>query len=277
MTDELETIVDHTGETRALGRLEPDADSLLMRAGMMTYRDFLESRGQALVPSSQWQPVDNRNLLGKEFILNQGQFGACVGFSAANAVMRSRFLSGQAFIKLSGAFVYAHVNNDQDRGAIITDAMGVLQSVGTCLEVEFNIPNIYLRQIGGDAIATAKRFRLRKAYTLTTFAEMADALQRGFIPQFPIMVGKNFQHFSGDGIAGYDKGPGNHSVHADCLLQLPSGEWVFRVPNTWGPDWGPFGDGTVFVTQKHIDGCAAADDAYAHEDVMIDPTAPIAA
>ena len=267
----MEEYRDHEGNVRMLARNLPTEDTLKKRAAKMTFTQYLEKTGGGLIPRSQWKSFGRRKSMGTEFVLNQGQFGACVGFSAACALMRLRVLRGQTFQRLSGAYVYAHVNGGHDNGAIITDAMDVLAQHGTCLESEMNIPKIYLKQIPAGADKTAERFIEEGDITIETFDEMGTAIMMDGIVQGPIMVGDNFEHFTGDGVAGFDRGEGNHSVHFYDVEQIPSGEWVLLMGNTWDIPWGPFKQGCVLISEKAIAGCASGKDAFVHFAAKVDP------
>lgn len=261
---------DHNGRTRMLARLQPDASALKMRAGMTSFRDYLRSVGKDLIPRSEWVEIDRSKSLGKKFINDQRQCSGCVGWSAAQALMRERALRGAKFYKLSGASIYARINGNRDQGAIITDALEALRQYGACLEEQFDYPRIYLRDMSRDAIETAKRFRLTEGLTLSSFDEICTAIQMGFIVQYPIMVGDKYEKFDQYGCCGFSPGPGNHSVHADGMLKR-GGRWFPVNPGTWGDDWGPFGDGRCLHSEEMIEGCDVANDAFTHILPSIDP------
>jgi hypothetical protein len=189
----------------------------------------------------------------------------------AQGFMRGRALKGMTFQKLSGAFIYAHINGNRDAGSVITDAMSALMRVGTCLESEFNYPKIYTNQIPASATQTAQRFKVLQAVTLSTWKEIGTAIQMNFIPQFPMQVGSNLERFSSDGVAGYSSGAGNHAVHACGMKKDSSGKWVLRWPNTWGLRFGPFGDGSAFLSQQAVEGADYPNDGFIIVDIQYDP------
>jgi hypothetical protein len=196
------------------------------------------------------------------------------GLLAAQANMRLRASRGMTFQKLSGAYIYAHINGGYDGGATITDAMSALEQYGTCLESQMDVPQIFLRDVPSGADATAKRFLLRLGLTLSSFDEIGTAIQMGLFPQFPINVGANFENFNSDGVAGASSG-GNHSVHADGMSKDSSGAWILDMPNSWGVSWGPFSNGRCYLSENAIAWAASEDDAYVHVDELQDPTDPL--
>lgn len=256
---------DENGVIRLLARNEPDSSAKMMRSGMTSFADQFE-----VLDRSKWVQVDRRDVLGKEFINDQGRVGGCAGASTTQAMMRDRALRGKPFEKLSWAMTYDLVNRGRDRGAVITDIIPKLQIVGTCTESIYPTAK-FNTNFPPDVLATASRFRLGKALTLSTFDEMATAIQLGFIVPFPFCVGNGFENFDRNGICGFTPGPGNHAVHADSLILLPNGQWVLRLCNSWGVNWGPWKDGTCFIAEKHIESAGAADDAYCHMSETVDP------
>lgn len=262
-------IVDHTGVTRKLGLNQVTSEHLKMRANVQSFKAYLESVGKGLIPKSQWVPINRRNTLDKKFVVNQHSCSGCTGFSAAHLLMRLRALRGMTFQELSGAFVYSQINGGHDNGSVIVEALSVLTEVGTCLRAEFDFPKIFDNQVPAQAKRTASRFKLAKGITFDTFEEAATAIQMGFVVQFPIQVGSNFEKFS-NGIAGYANGYGNHSVGADGM-DFINGRWVLDVPNTWGDAWGPFANGRVYILDKAVAGQGGSDDSYVLVDAEYDP------
>jgi hypothetical protein len=250
-----------------LGRIPCDPDKTLCKK-------FAEAVPQ--VPRSDWWEVNRRAVFDKSWILNQRSHGSCVGFSAAGATQRARGMTGAAFERLSGAFVYSFINGGRDQGATVTDAVKVLADKGTCLDSEAPWDAIYPNRYPASAKETAKRFRVSEFYYAETFDEMASAILLDYIPVFAVMVGSSFTRLNSDGVAGYDRGPGNHAVHADGLVKTPGGIWVLDMPNSWGIEFGE--DGRCKLTQRHIEGvqqdcyvikCAAEDSKDANNPPVI--------
>lgn len=270
--EEMDIIVDHLGETRKMGLQAPSDDDLKMRASRMAFATYLQSIGKELIPRSQWAPVDRRAVLDTRLITNQRSSSGCTGWSAAQALARLRVLRGMSYQRLSGAYIYAQINGGRDNGSVIVQAMSALEETGTCLEADFDFPNIYTKQFTSAANANAKRFKLLRGLTLDTFDEAVTAVIMGMIVQFPVQVGSSFENFN-NGVAGYSSGRGNHSVHADGLAFV-AGKWVLDTPNTWGAQWGPFKNGRCYISEPAFAGQGGSDDSYVHIDPAYDPQDP---
>lgn len=265
----IQEIIDHNGELRRMGLNEVSSDNLKMRASRQSFQSYLESIGKGLIPRDKWVPVNRRKELDEKFVLDQRSCSGCTGFSAAHLLMRLRVMRGMTFQKLSGAFVYSQINGGRDNGSVIVEASGVLEDAGTCLQSEFDFPHIFNKDVTPAMRETAKRFKLLRYLTCDTFDEAGTAIQMGFLPQFPIQVGSNFQNFD-NGFAGFAKGYGNHSVGADGM-DFVSNKWGLDVPNTWGPKFGPFGNGRVYIEERAFGGQGGSDDSYILIDAAYDP------
>jgi hypothetical protein len=70
-----------------------------------------------------------------------------------------------------------------------------------------------------------------------------------------------------NGVAGFDRGAGNHAVHFQGAKRLPSGEWVLDLVNSWGVSFGQAG--FCYLTQRHFE--SVSQDAYAIRCAAEDP------
>lgn len=262
----LSIIDDGNGTDRKLGLLPPTAQAMKLMSGMTSLSAYRKSKGlPPTIPRSEWKHMGQK--FGTKFKLDQLSYGACVGASGVAANMRLRSIQGLSFVALSWAYVYDWINHGRDNGAIIVDSMEALKSQGAPPFSDYPIPKFKVPHI--DA---AKRFRLSKALVIDSFDEMATALLMRLFPQFAVQAGKNFNKFTKEGVCGFVKGPGNHSVHGESLDFLGS-EPVIRMPNSWGL-WGPWRDGCAYVTEQHIASCIRVHRAYCHIDDILDPQDP---
>lgn len=264
----LHVVEDMTGAERKLGLLQPTPQKLMVRAGKLTYPEWLARCGLGVLPRSQWKPVDGQARFDTRFINNQKNCGGCVGWSCASAATKLRYSRGYGFQMLSGAYVYAHINGGRDGGAMILDSLTAIQRNGTCWQSTMDYPSIFLRQVPSGADAEAARHKEFLDVSINSFDEVCDAIQRGLFPQFPINVGGNFENFDKNGVAGASRG-GNHSVHGAGLAQFGS-LWFIWMPNSWGTSWGPFSNGSCYLSENAI-AWAASNDSYVHVDLPPDP------
>lgn len=245
------------GIARQLAKLPPSPERSQLKP-------FLKVK--EVLPKSEWKGFGRRKVLGLEWLIDQKSRSSCTGFASAGALMKSRWLKGfKNLVKLSGAFIYAQRGTTADAGWMIYETLKVLQNIGTCTEQEVPWDRINKNQIPQSAYTTAARFKILEAYTADSFAEMASGIVMGFIPIFAVHVGGNFTRINSNGICGFDRGPGNHAVHADDI-EIVNGVPCLDMPNSWGPTFGI--DGRGYVTEQHTDSVqqdcylirAAADD-----------------
>jgi hypothetical protein len=230
------------GVYRVLAKLPPDPRK----------RAAIPRLAAPVIEPKDWVEIDRRSDFGDDYILDQKSHGSCTGFGSAGALMRARTLEGMPFVRLSGAYTYAWINGGRDDGAIISDTLVSLQQHGTCPEAECPWDRIYRSQIPASADGSAQRFRILEAYRVDHFDELVSGLQLGFVGVGAVQVGNRFTDLDADGVAGLDRGPGNHAVCFDGVRRLASGEWVIDLPNSWGLAFGI--RGRCYVTQRHIDG-----------------------
>jgi hypothetical protein len=237
--------VDFDGEKRYLASIPSGG---LMASTLPNY----EAAGNPMFPRSDWFEM-NRRGAGRAFdtIFNQGSFSSCVGNGWAGALQRARAARGATPFVLSPAFVYSLINGGRDRGAVISDGIGALTKVGTCLFSTVGQSPIYSSRMPEAARAEAARFRISDAYHCRTWDEVVSAILSGlFVPTYGMQVGSNFNRFDSHGVAGHNRGPGNHAMHADGVKKLPDGRWVIDNVNSWGTN---FGDGgRCYLDEEHL-------------------------
>jgi hypothetical protein len=250
--------IDFDGVPRLLGRI-PDTPALKSK-----YPRFRSA--VPMVPRSSWWKKERRRLLDSKFILDQKNHGSCVGFGSAGAVMRARALTGQSFVKLSGAYIYSFINGGRDSGAMIGDAMDVVLK-GTVTDELVPWDDIYPSRYDVSKCNTVRvRFRAEECYRAESYEEIVSGILMDYIAVFAVMVGGSFTNLDSSGICGFDRGPGNHCVHGDGVTQVGS-EWVIDMPNSWGTQFGQ--DGRGYITQRHIE--SVQQDCYLIKTAVEDP------
>ena len=274
-TDDIEFIetVDDSGK-KVMRILSAKSSPQLMK-GLPSYGD-----NAPVFPRSQWIEVNRANLFGgSDWVLDQNGFSSCVGNGWAGALRSARVLAGMKDEKLSPAYVYAQINGGRDAGAIISEGIPALQRNGT---VPFSLMGqepIFTRQIRSQfptAETEAKRFRLAQYYRCDSMDELCSALQSNCMAVFGCMVGRNFNKFDADGVAGIDPGPGNHCMMIEGMVKLPSGKWAFTVRNSWSSSWGPWKNGYVYLTEEHLFGRGVMPDICIVRFPTRDPKDPYA-
>lgn len=252
--------IDSLGEERRLGLIPPNLDAKKRRARRKTFGQLLAERGLPLVPRNQYRDLLHDEELNPKFFVNQRNCSGCVGWSEAGATMITRHRRGMKFERLSGAFTYAHINGGQDGGAMILDALESGEKYGHCLESEFDYPKLFLKQIPESAKQSALTRQSELAYPIDSFDEFWTAILLGFCVQHGVCVDGNFERFDANGVSAARGRYANHSVYSSGV-KIVGGKPVSRMPNSWGEVWGPFGNGTCYLSEAGIilDG-----DAFVH-------------
>lgn len=207
-----------------------------------------------IYPKSKWRDINRRDVFTWSFFgLDQDGVSSCVANANAAALAKLRTLEGRKPVKLSPGFLYAHINGGRDEGAVISEGADSLVKVGTCPFDLLGQHPFYMSDLTREQIAAAPRYKAGAVYHVDTFEELVSALETGrYLAVFGAMVGPNFGHFDKFGVAGHDRGPGNHALHCDGVAKLPDGRWVFDVPNSWGGSWGPWRNGRVYFDEAHL-------------------------
>lgn len=251
---------DHDGSQHRLGCLPSDPVEI---DKLMAASDVI-----ALIDSSLW--TEGNAVRNATMTLSQRSHGSCVGFSAAGAEQVVRVNAGEAFVKLSGSYVYSWINGGRDGGASIIAAMSALQAHGTCTDAECDWNTIYRGSTKQFDISAANR-KMGFGIRVNTYQEFCSCLQRGIPVQFAIQVGGNFSRYDSNGVCGYGGRGSNHSVFAYRMRKAKDGTLLPEMVNSWDNTWGPFGDGTSLITEQHFDGGGGG---FAHAATYTNPTDP---
>lgn len=254
--------LDMTNAVRVLGAKPADASRKAKARRLQSFGQFLESQGTGLIPRDKWVDVEYPEFRNPEWVLNQHQTSGCVGFSGASAEEKSRRLRGMPHVKLSGAHHYSCINGGRDSGAYILDSMEAGLKQGYALKSEFDLPKIYSSQVSSSVKESALTRQSTLAWPINTIDELGTAIQMGLIVQCGVQVDGSFESFDTNGVSRARGRYANHSVHIDGMKKIGD-RVVFHMPNTWGPDWGPFRDGTCYLSEQ---GVILDGDAYVHAD-----------
>lgn len=239
-TTSLPYILDHSGHKRPLGFLPGDPQRM-MAVPQMAAAD--------LVPESEWVEFDEFPAAIKR--KDQNGKGACNGFATALGVETSRFVSGMPYIELSGWYVYSILCNGIDRGSIILDGLNLIEDKGVSPEDQVKYGLINPRQLTAQAHTEAARFKAEIGERLTTYEEIASAIQRRQSINLAICVGNGFNNLDSEGVPPLGRGYANHAVHVGLgMKKLRNGEWAGLMTNSWGKAWG--NDGKCWLPLKRL-------------------------
>jgi len=225
---------------------------------------------------ADWFEVNRRAVFAAFGTFDQNGHGSCVGNGWAMGMSKARVLAGMKPVLLSPAWFYSLINGNSDNGAIISDGLDAGLNVGCCTFATVGQDPIYQSRMPSAAKAEAARFKLSRAFQVNSYDEIITALlmPKPMIPVYGYQVGRSFQSFDRYGVAGHDRGPGNHCNHADGVVKLPDGRWVLDDHNSWDSSWGPFGNGRVYIDEDHLFGGGDQPDCCIIEAVIEDPQDP---
>ena len=248
---DLEPIIDIHGEERRNGLLLPPE-------GLVSAFPTFEDDPEMLVLDDAdikriAQQYDGKDEPGDWAILDQKSHGSCAGFGAAGAAMTLRHRMGiRDQLRLSGAWLYAFGNSNQDSGAPLEWILRAAVEHGIPPEslVPWNV--IYKRQHKPEFAIEAKKRMPHKWRRITTKQGYRSAMAQGFPVVVALTAGSRFQRQDDDGVSGVDPGRGNHCVYTRAI-RLSRGREVYRVANSWGLRFGK--QGTTWVGWESFEQC----------------------
>ena len=259
MADLIE-IVDHNGIARKLGRT-PTPAGMMRARGATNICDYRESVGlPRLIPRSEWKPISFVNNAPTWLIEDQGNEGSCSCATVTGASSRMRYLRGQAIEPLSWPWLYDQVNGGRDAGSNMGEAADVAQRIGVPPMTSYKKCQ-YRSGRNPQGVQYYKEFDVD--VTFSNFDEyVTGLLGHGALIQHAIDAG-GLNNFDNDGVCTRSGGSANHSIYSAGLNYL-SGKWVLELVNSWRLDFGPFGNGTCYVTERQCNDVASTDDAVGH-------------
>lgn len=249
MADEIEVIIDQTGEERRLGsHMNPEGFVCAFPTFESTFEMWDDEQIKRVITDQNRVPA--RKVFGPEWIQNQKSHGSCNGFATAGALSRARRLRGiQDKLILSGAFVYSLINGGRDNGSALQDGLKVVQTHGAPPEslVPWNM--IYPNQQPASAKAEALKHKGLVCYPAQTKQGFRTGIAKGFVGIVAVHAGGRYQKLDSRGIAGQDSGSGNHAVVVQ-ESSIIAGVEVYDQPGSWGTGYGD--QGSAYLTWDHF-------------------------
>ncbi|MEM7102486.1 MAG: C1 family peptidase [Bacteroidota bacterium] len=193
---------------------------------------------------------------------SQGNQNSCVGWAIAYSIKsyQEKIEEGNNFYDYSGnvraeavfspAYIYNQVNQGQDGGCYIVDALNVVsqQGVVTWADMPYNEKD-YLTKPTQTHKNKAKRYRIDfyRQVNVRDVKEVKAQLQAGY----PVIIGARIdQGFAEDGMNNpkyiWTHMRGNQlGGHAMTLVGYDDSKSAFKVMNSWGSRWGSKGYGWI--------------------------------
>ena len=249
---DIEEIESRDGELRRLG-------SLVIPAGLVCSAPVYDDEFEVWDTSDIMRVVADKDRVpsrrmfpAEKWIKNQRSHGSCNGYAAASAFSKLlRIVGHDGEYQASGAWLYSLINGGRDEGSQLIDGMRVGEDVGFASEDTVTWDMIYPgRQPVAKAKKEAAAHKGRAYYRCRTLQALKTGLAQGWPGVVAVHAGAKFQKLS-NGIAGVDRGPGNHAVCVDDLA-IVKGKLVYDMPNSWGIEG--YGDeGRGYLTDDSLE------------------------
>lgn len=203
---------------------------------------------------------------GMSPVRDQGQLGACTGFSTCAAV--EYLIPGKV---MSPLFVYWNERSLEgtiasDAGAEIRDGIKVLNQIGAALEAKCRYSDNaskFKRKPGATAFTDAAKRKLATYLRCNSRVEVMSALAT----KKPVVIG--FSCYASLETAEVDKtgivplpkkGERMIGGHAICLTGYDTATGLFEFKNSWSADWGDNGYG--YLPFGYLDDSNLSDDFW---------------
>ncbi|TGN20187.1 pYEATS domain-containing protein [Leptospira idonii] len=147
----------------------------------------------------------------------------------------------------SPSFIYNQINGGRDQGSSVANALQLMNQSGAATLQTMPYTTNYTAKPGNSAFAEAKQFKISKYYSVSSFAEIKQALQLGH----PLLVGivtdatfnsgkyKIFTKAMRD--SARDRLGTQHGRHAMVIAGYDDDRRAFLFLNSWGTSWGENG------------------------------------
>lgn len=260
--NDLPYVIDNTGIKRQLGTLLGDSPEQIT-----TKFDLYEDSHPVLT----WNEIEDiaksgimdgrKRFSEDDWVKDQRSHGSCNGYAGAMAQSKARVLRGSKRVDLSGAYLYSLINGNRDNGSQLYDGMQALMQRGCCPDTMLGWDDIYRNRYDtAKCDQEAVKYKAFETYVIgdrdIDQARLIwySGLASGFVGVCAVHVASRFMRVDQYGIAGIDKGPGNHAVHA-AGISWRNGKLVEDGFNSWNLSYGE--RGRMGMTWDHHTGTFA--------------------
>lgn len=209
-------------------------------------------------------------------ILNQGNLASCTANAVMQAIRASHIKQGVSHTHIgSRLFAYffgraLHGATHEDQGSYIRLVFQALNTFGFPAETfwpydetkVFKAPGKNAVRMAYDQLAPTEYYRIGSSNSQRS-VDVKRAIAAGHLVVFGTQVGKSFGSIDTTRPAGPPVAETLMGGHAMCIAGYDGD--VFRVVNSWGPDWGD--NGTFLMSAEYLEW-------YRTNDLWVVATAP---
>lgn len=195
------------------------------------------TRFEYLPMSELPERVDPRGKIG---VKDQGQVGACSGFSRSYCMEALSNGIGGEGIQFSPMFAYLSGQKEDnllggDSGATISGGIKASRKYGNCPDALFPFPGRYVTRIPDACWPAAEKHQLLAHAPVSSAEECRQAIGSGY----PVYLGIMWDRSMDAPVIDRYRVGGGGGGHAVCLLGY-DGDYLLML-NSWGPGWGDRG------------------------------------
>ncbi len=204
---------------------------------------------------------------------NQGRQGSCTAWATAYALKSAqekmeRGWDYSAKTSFSPAYIYNQINEGQDGGSRISEAMQMITQQGVCsLEDMPYDEKDYLTKPNDGQVYAASPYKAKEWFSLSGVDQIKSAIVKYGGVVVGISVYSDFDKLDEKNPI-YDVQSGKkRGGHAICLVGFDDKKSAFKLINSWGDDWGLEGFGWVSyeIVEKDIEYYGA----FSMEDIIV--------
>lgn len=185
-------------------------------------------------------------------VFDQGELGSCTGNAWAGALEYEENLQAEKFISFSRLFIYFNErlldgDIDEDGGAEIRQGIKTLVKFGACSEVSW--PYDVAQFKNRPSVECYSEAELHKALQYSRVDQTENAITHALAAGHPVVLGiQIYDAFESEAVAKDGLVPmpnfdteqcqGGHAV---LIVGYDYNKRLYKVRNSWGPDWGDHG------------------------------------
>ena len=211
----------------------------------------IDGARRVIVPDQQNQYAAYDNSEAYPEPGNQGEQSSCTAWASAYALKSAQDKSDHDWDyneqpAFSPAFVYNQINNGQDSGSLISEAMKLITAQGVCdLDIMPYDEKDYSSQPNSTQRTYAYPHKAKDWFTVSSVDQVKSAIVEYGGVVVGVDVYSDFDKLNENNPIFDVQSGRNRGGHAICLVGYDDEKQAFKLINSWGVDWGLDGFGWV--------------------------------